>query len=71
MKKEAEDKDSLTREEEAKINAYRKELWISAGNEELKQAHQKANQIMKTFKEHGLAGVDDEFLPIFAKYGFE
>ena len=71
LKKEAEDKDSLTKEEEAKINAYRKELWTIAGNEELKQAHQKANQIMKVFKEYGLASVDAEFLPIFAKYGFE
>ena len=69
--KETLDKDSLTDVEEAKINSYRRELWTMAGSDELKQAHQKANAIMKEFKANGLSNIDEELLPIFAKYGFE
>ena len=69
--KESKDKDSLTDIEEAKINSYRRELWTRAGSEELRNAHQKANAIMKVFKANGLSNIDKELLPIFAKYGFE
>lgn len=69
--KESKDKDSLTDIEEAKINSYRRELWTRAGSEELRNAHQKANAIMKEFKANGLSNIDKELLPIFAKYGFE
>lgn len=70
LAKEADPEETLTNKEEAKINSYRKEMWLLAGTDELHQAYKKAGKIMKTFKEEGLDAVDEEYLPIFERYGF-
>lgn len=70
LEKDDDPAQELTNIEEAKLNAYRKQMWMMAGTEELKFAHQKAAQIMKAFKEGGLGAVDSEYLPIFERYGF-
>ena len=70
LAKEANPDETLTNLEEAKINSYRKEMWMLAGTDELKEAHKKAAKIMKTFKEDGLSGISEEYLPIFERYGF-
>lgn len=68
--KEDDPNETLTNHEEAKINSYRKEMWTLAGTDELREAYKKAGEIMKTFKEKGLDAIDEEYLPIFERYGF-
>lgn len=70
LAKEDDPSQTLTTKEEAKLNSYRKEVWLLAGIDELKQAHKKASAIMKKFKEEGLSAIDESYLPIFEKYGF-
>lgn len=70
LAKEDDPNQILTNLEEAKINAFRKEVWLQAGTDELNEAHKKASLIMKTFKEEGLGAVDGKYLPIFERYGF-
>ena len=68
--KEDDPNETLTNQEEMKLNAYRKEIWLLAGIDELNEAHKKASQIMKIFNEQGLSAVDSKYLPIFERYGF-
>ena len=70
LAKEDDPNETLTNLEEAKINSYRKEMWTLAGTDELKEAYKKAGKIMKAFSENGLSAVDEEYLPIFERYGF-
>jgi len=70
LAKEDDPNETLTNLEEAKINSYRKEMWTLAGTDELKEAYKKAGKIMKAFSENGLSTVDEEYLPIFERYGF-
>ena len=70
LAKEDDPNEILTNFEEAKINSYRKEMWTIAGTDELHEAYKKEKVIMKTFKEKGLDAIDEEYLPIFERYGF-
>ena len=69
--KEDDPDENLTTREKAKVNSYRKEMWQQAGTEELKQAHKKASEIIKMYKEQGITAISAEYLPIFEKYGFQ
>lgn len=68
--KEDDPNETLTQIEKAKINTYRKEIWLISGTQELKEAHRKANELMKTFRDYGICAIEEEYLPIFEKYGF-
>lgn len=70
LAKEDDPDENLTPHEEAKINSYRKEMWLKAGTDELKQAYKKANEIIKIYKEKGITAIPEEYLPLFEKYGF-
>ena len=70
LAKSDEPNEKLTSSEEVVLAKYRKELWLQAGTQELREAYRKAADIMNIFKEQGLSAVDSEYLPIFEKYGF-
>ncbi|MBR5304336.1 MAG: hypothetical protein IKU37_05870 [Candidatus Gastranaerophilales bacterium] len=70
LAKEDDPNENLTPLEKAKIYSYRRDVWMSAGTDELHEAHKKASAIIKTFNEQGLSAVDEQYLPIFERYGF-
>ncbi len=52
--------EELTQHEKIKINSYRKNLWLTAGNDELKEGFKKANEILKQLNNSGVDSIDDE-----------
>lgn len=71
LAKEAEDEESLSRNEQIKVDSYRKEMWLRAGTDELKEGFIQASNVLKQVKENGLDSIEDEEVrKIFQEYGF-
>ena len=52
--------EELTQHEKIKINSYRKNLWLSAGTDELKEGFKKADEILNQLKNFGVDSIDNE-----------
>ena len=70
LAKEDDSTKKLTSKEEVVLAKYRREFWLQAGTQELQMAYKKANAIMKLFNEQGIGAIDEQYLPIFERYGF-
>ncbi len=58
--KDSNPNEELTQKEEVKVNSYRKEMWLRAGTDELKEGYKKANKILKQYHKNGLDSIEDE-----------
>ena len=71
LKKESEDNESLTRREQLKVDSYRKEMWLIAGTDELKEGFRQANSILKQIKNGNIDSIEDEEIrKILKDYGY-
>ena len=71
LAKDAEGEESLTRREQIKVDSYRKEMWLRAGTDELKEGFKQATSVLKQLKENGLSSIEDkEIRKILENYGF-
>ena len=59
LKKDTNDEE-LTQREKIKINSYRKNLWLAAGTDELKEGFKKADEILERLKTSGVDSIEDE-----------
>ncbi len=63
--------EELTQHEKVKINSYRKNLWLTAGTDELKEGFKKADEILNTYKTAGIDAIEDENIKNIIKLYFD
>lgn len=69
--KDAQKEEELTKNEEIKVNSYRKQLWSTVGSDELKEGFKKANEILNLYSSEGIDTIEDEEIrAIFKQYGY-
>ena len=51
--------ESLTKEEEAALNKYRKTIWEISGTEEYSKAYKKASEIVKIYQRQGIEAIEE------------
>ena len=68
--KDSED-ENLTPNEQRKVNSYRKNMWLNAGTQELKEGFKKANEIIEQIKSSGIDSIEDENVRQIIRMYFE
>ena len=68
--KDSED-ETLTPNEQRKVNSYRKNMWLKAGTQELKEGFKKANEIIELIKSSGIDSIEDENIKQIIRMYFE
>ncbi len=58
--KEKDSDEELTPKEEVIVNQYRKNVWNSAGSEELKEGFKKAEEVLKKYYQSSLESIENE-----------